>query len=37
MIPVGLEVIIEHDIDIVEIENGNIIRNEVYFERLKFL
>lgn len=30
-IPIGTDVIIEHGMDIVEVENGKIKRNEVYF------
>ena len=36
-IPVGSEVIVENGVDIVEIENGRISRNEVYFDRAKWL
>jgi hypothetical protein len=36
-IPVGSEVIVENGMDIVEIENGRITRNEVYFDRSKWL
>ncbi len=32
-IPVGKDTIIEYGIDIVEVENGKITRNEVYFDR----
>jgi len=37
IIPIGSEEIIESGIDILEIEKGKIIRNEVYFDRSKFL
>jgi hypothetical protein len=36
-IPVGSEVIIESGIDIVEMERGKVTRNEVYFDRSKWL
>jgi hypothetical protein len=36
-IPVGSERIIEYGLDIVEIENGKITRNEVYFDRTAWL
>jgi hypothetical protein len=36
-IPVGPEKIVEHGIDIVEIEEGKITRNEVYFDRSRLL
>ncbi len=36
-IPVGSKVIIEHGMDIVEIENGKVIRNEVYFNLANLL
>ena len=36
-IPVGNTIIIESGMDIIEIENGRIIRNEVYFDRTKML
>ncbi len=36
-IPVGKKVIIEHGMDIVEIENGKIKRNEVYFNLANLL
>jgi ketosteroid isomerase-like protein len=35
--PVGREVITEYGMDIVEIERGKIMRNEVYFDRSSFL
>ena len=37
IIPIGKEEIIELGMDILEIENGKITRNEVYFDRTKFL
>jgi len=36
-IPVGTKVIIEHGMDIVEIENGKVKRNEVYFNTSNLL
>ena len=36
-IPVGSEVIEEKGMDIVEVRNNRICRNEVYFERVKLL
>jgi hypothetical protein len=36
-IPVGTEVIIENGVDIVEMENSKVTRNEVYFDRAKWL
>ncbi len=36
-IPVSSEVIIESGMDIVEIERGKVTRNEVYFDRSKWL
>ena len=30
-IPIGTDLIIEHGMDIVEVENGKVKRNEVYF------
>ena len=36
-IPVGIEVITEYGMDIVEIERGQIRRNEVYFDRSSLL
>jgi hypothetical protein len=36
-IPVGSEVIVENGLDIVEIQKGKITRNEVYFDRAKWL
>lgn len=37
VIPVGKNEIIEYGLDIVEIENDKIIRNEVYFDTLKLI
>jgi hypothetical protein len=36
-IPVGSEIIVEEGLDIVEIKNDRITRNEVYFDRAKWL
>jgi len=36
-IPIGSKIVIEHGMDIVEIKEGQIIRNEVYFDRTKML
>ncbi|MFW9992746.1 MAG: nuclear transport factor 2 family protein [Candidatus Odinarchaeota archaeon] len=36
-IPIGQETITEYGLDIVEINNGKITRNEVYFDRSKLL
>lgn len=36
-IPIGTEKIIEYGMDIVEVDKGQIVRNEVYFDRSKFL
>lgn len=36
-IPLGTEQIIEYGLDIVEIDNGRITRNEVYFDRTALL
>jgi ketosteroid isomerase-like protein len=36
-IPVGRDVIVENGLDIVEIQRGKITRNEVYFDRTKWL
>lgn len=36
-IPVGSEVLTENGMDIVEIEGGKVARNEVYFDRSKWL
>ena len=37
IIPVGAEVITEYGMDIVEIDQGKIRRNEVYFDRSSLL
>jgi steroid delta-isomerase-like uncharacterized protein len=36
-IPVGQKKLVEHGMDIVELENGKITRNEVYFDRSRWL
>jgi hypothetical protein len=36
-IPVGRNKLIEHGMDIVEVDNGKITRNEVYFDRSRWL
>ncbi|MGE5544385.1 MAG: nuclear transport factor 2 family protein, partial [Bacillota bacterium] len=36
-IPIGSEQVIEYGLDIVEVENGKITRNEVYFDRTALL
>ena len=36
-IPVGVDVIIAHGVDIVEIKGSKIVRNEVYFDRTELL
>jgi len=36
-IPVGRKKLIEHGMDIVELENGKITRNEIYFDRSRWL
>lgn len=37
VIPVGKKKIVEHGMDIVELDDGKICRNEVYFDRIRWL
>jgi hypothetical protein len=37
IIPVGKKKIVEHGMDIVEVDDGKITRNEVYFDRSRWL
>ncbi|HWB62846.1 MAG TPA: hypothetical protein VG603_04990, partial [Chitinophagales bacterium] len=37
IIPVGEDVVVEHGLDIVELRDGKISRNEVYFDRTDWL